>query len=263
MFDSVHLPLLLMALIQGATEFLPVSSSGHLALVQLVPGLHAGGIFEDVMLHLGTLGAVIVYYRRDLKNLVVGVFARGDAGEWARRYVGLLLLGSVPAGVIGVLFDKKVEGAFGHVGFVLVALAVTGLMLKLSDRIPRREFELNPRIAFLVGCAQALAILPGFSRSGWTIVAGLALGLQPKECARFSFLLSVPAILGATVLQLHELPGGHSPWSALIPAVILAFVVGLLCLRWLVRLVQHLSLGNFAYYLWALCLGVALVLVLV
>lgn len=263
MLDPAHLSLLLLALIQGATEFLPVSSSGHLALVQLLPSIHAGGIFEDVMLHLGTLGAVVVFYRRDLRDLLVGSVARSSSGRQARRYLGLLVLGSVPAGVIGVLFADRVESAFGHVGFVLTTLALTGVLLKLSDRIPRRDFELNARIAFLVGCAQAVAILPGFSRSGWTIVAGLALGLKPKESARFSFLLSVPAILGATLLQLVHFHGQHSPWATLVPAMIMAFVVGLLCLSWLVRLVQNMLLGRFAYYLWALCLGVALVLVLV
>lgn len=260
--DLVNLPLLLLALIQGATEFLPVSSSGHLALVQLLPSIHAGGIFEDVMLHLGTLGAVVVFYREDLKALLQGLFVRSAAGHESRRYLALILWGSVPAGIVGVLFADRVESAFGHVGFVLITLAVTGLLLKLSDRIPRGGFRLNARIAFLVGCAQALAILPGFSRSGWTIVAGLYLGLPPKESARFSFLLSIPAILGATLLQLLEYHGVHSPWVSLVPAMLVAFVVGLLCLNWLVRLVQNMALGRFAYYLWALCLGVALALML-
>jgi undecaprenyl-diphosphatase len=215
------------------------------------------------MLHLGTLGAVMVFYRKDLEALLTGLPARSEAGHEARRYIGLILWGSVPAGVVGVLFADRVENAFSQLGFVLVALAVTGLLLKLSDRIPRRELPLNARIAFLVGCAQALAILPGFSRSGWTIVAGLFLGLAPKESARFSFLLSIPAILGATLLQLLQFQGEHSPWGALVPAMLLAFVVGLLCLSWLVRLVQNMSLGRFAYYLWAVCLGVALGLMLV
>lgn len=250
--DFIHWPLLLLALLQGATEFLPVSSSGHLALAQWLLGMESGSVFEDVMLHLGTLGAVFVFYRADIGGILRHVVRTGEEGQGARRYVLLLLVGSIPAGVVGLLFKDQVEGAFRIIPFVLAALAVTGVALKASDRFPRRQLPLTMKIALLVGCAQALAILPGFSRSGWTIIAGLALGLEPREAARFSFLLSIPAILGAAFLQIVDQPASASSVPTLAAAVVIAFVVGLLCLRWLVALVQSMSLGRFAWYLWAL-----------
>ncbi len=251
MLLSIQWPLLVLAVLQGATEFLPVSSSGHLALAQWLLGVGSGSVFEDVMLHLGTLGAVLVFYRTDIARLLHDGLRRGGEGDEARRYIGWILLGSVPAGVVGLFFASRVEASFEHIQFVVAALALTAVVLRLSDRLPRRQIALSARIAFLVGCAQALAVLPGFSRSGWTIVAGLALGLAPREAARFSFLLSIPAILGAALLQLGRHPGAVSSWPTLLVAMVVAFAVGLLCLRWLVALVQSMALGRFAWYLWA------------
>ncbi len=248
--EPLHWPLLVLAVLQGATEFLPVSSSGHLALAQWLLGVGSGSVFEDVMLHLGTLGAVFVFYRRDIVNLLGKGLVRGGEGRAARRYLAWIVLGSVPAALVGLTFQDRIEGAFGNIGFVLVALGLTGILLKVSDRLPRRRVELGARIALVVGCAQALAVLPGVSRSGWTIVAGLALGLPPREAARFSFLLSIPAILGAAFLQLWQQPASVSSWPAIGVAVAAAFIVGLLCLRWLVALVQSMALGRFAWYLW-------------
>ncbi len=254
MVDPSALSLYLLAVIQGITEFLPVSSSGHLALAENLLGVGRGNVFDEVLLHLGTLGAVLVFYRKDLWQLVRGIFRRGEEGHEARRYLALLLLGSVPAGLVGVGFADRIEPVFEHMDFVLLFLALTGALLWWSERIPRRDLPLSPRIAVLVGCAQAIAILPGFSRSGWTIVVGLVLGLSPREAARYSFLLSVPAIAGATLLQFLQHPAPARPLLILVLAVTLSFVVGLVCLRWLVRLVQRMSLRRFAYYLWALVL---------
>lgn len=258
MFDPYALSLYLLAIIQGITEFLPVSSSGHLSLAENVLGVGRGTVFDEVLLHLGTLGAVLVFYRKDLWTLARSFLRRGEEGHEARRYILLILLGSIPAGVVGIGLASRIEPIFEHMDFVLVFLALTGVMLWFSEWIPRRNRPLGPGIALLVGCAQALAILPGFSRSGWTIVTGLGLGLAPREAARFSFLLSVPAIAGATFLQFVGKPAPVRSLPVLLLAVTIAFLVGLACLRWLVQLVQRMSLRRFAYYLWALVLVGAL-----
>ena len=254
MLDNSTVSLVVLAVLQGATEFLPVSSSGHLALAQAILGIGQGDLFDDVMLHLGTLGAVVVFYRRDLWELIRNIGAPGEAGAKARRYTGYLLLGSLPAAVVGLLIEDRIEGMFDRVELVLALMARTGAVLYSSRRVERRDEPLSARRALIIGCAQAVAILPGCSRSGWTIVAGLTLGLSPREATRFSFLLSIPAILGAAVLELAEGPQGGSSAGPLAVAMVVAFLVGLACLRWLVRLVRNMALYRFAWYLWAVAL---------
>lgn len=249
---SEHVSLLILAIVQGVTEFLPVSSSGHLAIGQLLMDVGEGSLVEDVVLHAGTLVAVLVFYRRDLLELVRGLGGGHVVdGIDARRYVAWIVLGNVPAGVIGIAFKDRIEGLFDSPWAVLGAMAVTAVVLLLTRRVQVRDATLTPGRALLIGCAQAVAILPGASRSGWTIAMALALGLSPASAARFSFLLSIPAIAGATVLQLADMESvGASP-SALALGFVAAAVTGLFCLRWLVALVRRMALHRFAWYLFA------------
>ena len=190
-----------LAVLQGLTEFLPVSSSGHLVLAQAAMGIDDPAIVVDVALHVGTLFAVLVVYRRDLASLARGLFD----GRW--REPLLLVLGTLPAVVVGLGFRDQVEVAFESPRTAAYGLFATAAMLFAGEAFRRRRLGMEPgplswRIALGVGIAQALAICPGISRSGSTIACGLALGLAPAAAARFSFLLAIPAIGGAALLQL-------------------------------------------------------------
>lgn len=199
--------LLLLGLIQGLTEFLPISSSGHLVLAgAYLPGgdqLQHDATLE-VMLHVGTLIAVLAYYRADIFGLARGVFGGGVDPLAQRRLCLWLVLASIPAGIVGVGFEEQIGAFFGAPTFAAGMLLVTAAVLAASVLVrgPGRGLDgLGARAALLIGCAQAIAILPGISRSGATIVAGLALGLSMPAAATFSFLLSIPATGGAILLK--------------------------------------------------------------
>lgn len=249
---SIYGSILLLALIQGLTEFLPVSSSGHLALGQMILGVGEGSLVEDVILHAGTLVAVIVFYRKVIWGLIRGVVT-GAGGEvdglGARTYAGLILLGNVPAILVGFTLKDRIEALFDSPWAVFAAMGATAVVLwSTKGRIAGAQGP-DPRRAFLIGCAQAVAILPGASRSGWTIAVALWLGLKPEAAARFSFLLSIPAICGALVLQLGDRGEMTTPTGALVMGFVVAALCGIFALRWLVVLVRRMELFRFAVYL--------------
>jgi undecaprenyl-diphosphatase len=257
---SDYLALALLAIVQGLTEFLPISSSGHLGLAELMLGVGEASLSEDIVLHLGTLVAVILFYRRELASLLRGFFARGAEGDSARRYVGLLVLATLPAAVIGLLLKERIEAVFAQPIFILLAFVATGILLwrTRGRALPAERGELLERpplrAALWMGCAQALAILPGLSRSGWTVATGLFCGVPGVVAARFSFLLSIPAILGAAILTLPELGGAGVSVAALGLGFLLSALVGLFALAWLVRLLRSMAIYRFAPYLWSLAL---------
>jgi undecaprenyl-diphosphatase len=233
-------------LIQGLTEFLPVSSSGHLVLIPALFGFEEPGLAASVMLHVGTLLAVIVYYRSDLLRLL---HLRTDPE--ARRILLLLAIGTVPAAVIGFLLHDVIEVPFSEPWLVAVALMVTGAILLFSmlvSRGVRRLAEGRWTDGLVVGLAQAFALLPGISRSGMTITAGMAQGFQRKEAARFAFLLSIPAITGAALLDGLDLVerGGFS-WDLLLGMAVAA-VVGYLAIAVLLRVLTRVGMLPFAIY---------------
>ena len=236
----------LWGLIQGLTEFLPVSSSGHLVLVPAIFGFDEPGLAASVMLHLGTLVAVVAYYRRDLLRLL---HLRTDPG--ARRILWLLAVGTVPAAVIGLALAGPIEAVFQEPWLVAVALMVTGLVL-LFGMLVGRGVRLLPEgrwtDALVVGLAQAFALLPGISRSGMTITAGMAQGFTRVEAARYAFLLSIPAIAGAALLDGIDLArhGGFT-WDLLVGMAVAA-VVGYLAIAGLLRVLTRVGLLPFAVY---------------
>lgn len=235
-------------LVQGLTEFLPVSSSGHLVLVPVALGVEPPDLATSALLHLGTLVAVLGYYRRDLVKLIG---FRSDPE--AQRVLMLLALGTIPA-VVGLAVRDVVEDLQESVTAVSIALLVTGAVIWLSgfvlDKTGRLE-EASPLDAVTVGIAQMLALVPGISRSGMTITAGLFRGLAPVEAARFSFLLGVPAIAGAGVIEGARLAdAGAIPGSVWL-AVLLAALSGYLAIWILVKLVERLGLRPYAYYCFA------------
>jgi undecaprenyl-diphosphatase len=243
---------ILLGLVQGLTEFFPVSSSGHLVMGQVLLGIHLPGVAFEIGVHVATLVSVLVVYRDRILGLVGGA-ARREAEAW--RYVGLLVLATIPAGVLGILGRGFVEGLFESPHAVGVALLVTGTFLWTSRRAVARnpEGKPNARIALLMGLAQAFAMIPGISRSGATVVTGLWLGLNVREAAAFSFLMAVPAILGAAVLDLPALAdsGGGVGWPALLTGSVVAGASGILAIRTFVKLLEKKVFHRFAPYCWA------------
>lgn len=250
--------LLVLALVQGLTEFLPVSSSGHLVLVQHALGLEHASLTVDVALHVGTLCAVLVVYRRDVAAVARDLL-RGRAAEalW-------IALGTLPAVVVGLTAKDAIERAFEAPRVAALGLFVTALLLAGGEAARRARAHEAPRplgwrVALGVGLAQALAICPGISRSGSTIAAGLALGLAPAAAARFSFLLAIPAIAGAAVLQLPDArTEALPPAGTLALAVGVAGLVGWFALRLLLAFLGRGAFAWFALYCALLGTGVLL-----
>jgi undecaprenyl-diphosphatase len=240
--------LLVLALVQGVTEFLPISSDGHLVLAQQLLGFAGPHLAVDVALHLGTLAAVVVLFRRDL----VGVAARALRGEV--RELGLLCLASLPAAAVGLLFREEVGRLFESGLGAALGLLVTALFLWFGERARRRAAAapgasaLGWRDALWIGVAQAFAILPGVSRSGTTIATALVRGTDSTTAARFSFLLSVPAVSGAVLLEVPPLVRSNGFQLELFLAVLATFLVGLCALRVLLAFLGRGAFRWCAYY---------------
>lgn len=242
---------LVLGLLQGLTEFLPVSSSGHLVMGEALLGVKSPGVVFEVAVHAATLVSVLVFYRRRVAGLVVGAL-RGRPE--ALRYGGKLALATVPAVLLVLAADAFLEGLFDRPAVAGVGLLATGGLLWTTRRTMPGAHEPEPSwaAAWWIGCAQAVAIVPGISRSGSTVACGLALGVAPVAAAEFSFLMSVPAILGAVVQKLPELlatsPDAVGPLSA---AVAVALVSGIAAIWLFVRLLRTRAFHRFAYYAWA------------
>lgn len=243
---------LLLGLLQGLTEFLPISSSGHLVLGQELLRFQPPGVFFEVVLHVATLLSVVVAYRRRLVQLVRDALRR-DGTAW--RYLGLLLLASVPAGAAGLGLRSMFERAFDSGatlagGFLLTAVALYSTRWARTSATPD---HITVRTALLIGLAQAVAILPAVSRSGSTIAVGLWAGLGPATAAEFSFLMSLIAVGGSGLLMATEVPAGVDLLSAgLLAAFTAALVAGVWAIRFLVRLLRGGGFHRFAWYCAAL-----------
>ncbi|MBC7092421.1 undecaprenyl-diphosphate phosphatase [Candidatus Bipolaricaulota bacterium] len=249
----------LLGLVQGLTEFLPISSSGHLVLAQKLLGVASPGVALEAAAHLGTLLAVLAYFRGDLRTLATRSLRRGRE---ERRYLGLLVLGTVPIAVVGVAARGVVERAFSAPALVGWMLIATAALLAGAGWWGQRTRREQPRAgdAIVVGLAQAAAILPGLSRSGATVAAGLGTGLTPREAVRFSFLLSIPAIAGGGAFALVTTPGlAAMNWGGLAVGAATAFAGGLAAIRFFLAAVRSLRLWPFALY----CVAVGVVAILV
>ena len=263
-----YLTAFLLGLVQGVAEFLPISSSGHLAIAQNLLGMQEAGSvpeFFDVLLHLGTLIAVFAAYWKDICEMVVELFRGiGDLAHRstpspvppARRLILLIVVGTLP--LFAVLpIRKAVQGLSDNMVFVGAALIVTGILLFLCDRVRKgRKTERSATWvdALLVGVGQAVATLPGVSRSGMTITAGCFVGYERRFAVRFSFLLSIPAVLGANILSIGDavqagINGAEVPMYLV--GVVTAAVTGYLCIRLLKYVADKGRFGAFAYYCWA------------
>jgi undecaprenyl-diphosphatase len=247
--------------LQGATEFLPISSSGHLRLAEAALNAHPASVLFDIALHVGTLVAVVAFFWRDVVALVVGLLPKGE-GPWrsqpAVRALLALVVASVPTAAIGLGLSRYLEG---HVPVAVVGglLLLNGLVL-LSTRgrgggaeVPRgMDWGIGLGVAFLIGLAQGVAVLPGISRSGATIAMALLCGVSWRPAAVFSFLLSIPAILGALLLHLGDAEALSDSSVSLALGVGVAVVVGVACLALLVGLLRKARFHHFAWYCFAL-----------
>ena len=261
-----YLSSFLLGLVQGVAEFLPISSSGHLSIAQNL--LHidtAVPEFFDVLLHLGTLVAVFAAYWRDICDMVVelirgvGDLAHGTTPRQvppARRLILLVIVGTLP--LFAVLpIHKKVQALGSNMVFIGAALVVTGFLLFACDLVRKgRKSERNATLidVLVVGVGQAIATLPGISRSGMTITAGCFVGFEWKYAVRFSFLLSIPAVLGANILSLADAIKAGIVWTEVpmyLVGVATAAVVGYACIRLLRLVAEKGRFGAFAYYCWA------------
>lgn len=240
---------LLLGLIQGLTEFLPVSSSGHLVILSRI--LDEGGLTFDVWLHLATLVAVVAALRREIGTILLSLRpgAGGESAAWGRRMVVGVIVGTIPAVLVGLLLRDTIEAAFTSIRVVGIGLIVTGVILWVSRNFVGGTNRLTPMRAWWVGVGQALAILPGISRAGTTLATGLAMGLPGVEAARFSFILSMPAILGAVVLDLPALAGlGSTNPAALAVGFVIAAASGYVAVRIVWRVMERGRLALFAPY---------------
>lgn len=242
---------LVLGVVQGLTEFLPVSSSGHLVVAEAVVGFSSSGVMVEVVLHVATLLAVVLVYRNALWNLARGAVT-ADRKAWA--YIGLLAVGTVPAAFIGLFLKDFFERAFDSVLLVGVNFLVTGSFLwSTRARRPSATAEAPSAVrAVGIGIAQALAILPGISRSGATVSAAMWLGIDPVRAAEFSFLLAIPVIAGAAVLQLPDLSGnvvtvGTGPLAL---GFVAALLTGVFAIRVFVAVLKQGAFHRFAPYCW-------------
>jgi undecaprenyl-diphosphatase len=269
---------ILLGILQGLTEFLPISSSGHLVLAQTFLGLKEPLVFFDVMLHVGTLAAVLVVYREAIGKLAIGgVSTLADTQFWRKpsagfnastelKFIWLILLGSIPTGVIAVLFKTELESFFDEVRLVSIMLILTGVILQLP-RLRRQSIEnsdastekLKTWHAPLIGIAQGCAITPGISRSGTTISLALFLGIPAKTAAEYSFLLSIPAIFGAVALKIRDVGDTTIPLYIVGAGMLAAFIVGYIALRLLLVVLNRGKFSLFSYYCIALGLGSLLI----
>ncbi len=246
----------LLGVVQGLTEFLPVSSDGHLALTQhfITPMPPREKLAVDVALHAGTLVALLLYFWADLWGMLRGVLAPRRAG-YLRTWVGLLFIGTLPA-LIGLPLRGAIAQTYESLGFIGSGFLVTGTLLYLASAVRgalRDEASMGWRDALAIGCFQALALLPGVSRSGMTIGAGLFRRIRPEVAARFSFLLGIPAVAGALLVEGGDVAAlGPDAYTPLACGIGLSLLTGLAAIWAMMRIVRGGRLHWFAYYCWTL-----------
>lgn len=266
---------LILGLIQGLTEFLPVSSSGHLQIGQHLLGVQElGGLTFDIVVHVATVLATVVIFRKEIWDLICGFFTKINPDttlslwnrlNYSQRYVVMIVISMIPIGIVGLCFKDQVEEIFsGSIAVVGVCLMVTSVLLALTHFFKsdagKEKKEISPLHAFIIGLAQSVAVLPGLSRSGSTIAAGLLLGEKRENVAQFSFLMVIPPILGEALLDFKHIFAPSAEYlaehgaEAPIPAVALitgfaaAFLSGCFACKWMVKLIKKCKLLYFAIY---------------
>jgi len=244
---------IVLGIVQGLTEFLPVSSSGHLVIAEhLLPGWNQPGIVFEILLHLATLLAVIIFFRHDLAALIKSLYTTGTEAAKHRRIILMLVIATIPTGIIGLAGKKFFVTLFNRLDVVGGMLLITALILWLAERKPPQKLTKKSTTvadAIVIGITQGLAIIPGISRSGSTIATGMLLGIEPRTAARFSFLLSIPAISGAALLNIKEINAiPADQLLACLCGALAALLTGLMALKWLLMIIEERRLKIFAIY---------------
>ena len=256
---------IILGAVKGISEFLPISSSGHLVIVPHLLGVETGLAF-DVILHVGTLVAIFTFFWKDIINIIKGFivsiinltegfdkFKDGLRRVPEERFAWLILIATIPTGIIGLLFNNVVETIFRGTVFVGLFLIITGIILYYSERHSSgniTEKDMSFKQAITIGICQGIAVLPGISRSGATIASGLCLGLNREYAARYSFLLSVPAVVGAAVFKVKDLAIIDATTTVLVAGFLSSVIFGYLSIKLLMKMIEGWSLDIFAYYCW-------------
>ena len=254
---------IILGAVQGITEFLPISSSGHLVLIPQLLGVQTGLAF-DTILHLGTLVAIFSFFWKDILRLIGGFigsliditngnFKKGIQNNISKKFAWLLIIGTIPTGIMGILFKDAIESVFRGTIYVGVFLLITGLILYYSQRHSSGKVttkEMTFKKSLIIGICQGLAIFPGISRSGATIASGLCIGLEREYAARYSFLLSVPAVVGAGLIQIKDITSLDMSIVAIIAGFISSIIFGYYSIKLLIKMIKGWSLDVFAYYCW-------------
>ena len=266
---------IIIGIVQGLTEFLPVSSSGHLVIFQKLLNFDHGGLLFEVAVHFGTLVAVVIVFREDIYKMIKAVFylphafspVKRNESPWVKYIIFdiYIIFASIPAAVIGLTFEDKIEKLFDNVFAAFIALFVTGLILLSFRFIKQRNLKLTMSKSLLIGLAQAFAIIPGISRSGSTIMMGIWTGINRETAAKFSFIMSVPVILGATLLKtldLFENPIQTTELLYILVATVASAISGYFAIILLIAVIKKQKLEYFGYYCIALSIiGVITVMV--
>ena len=252
------LKIIILAIVQGLTEFLPVSSSGHLALAEYLLGIESPGVTLEVFLHFGTFMSVLVIFWKDIIKIILAVFGNfwkvwkypTVMKENENFAMGIyIIISMIPAGIVGLLFEEQFDGLFDNICMVGLALIITGTVLFLTQWAQNERRPLNWWRTILMGIAQAIAIIPGISRSGSTVSTGMFLGMPREKVAKFSFLMALPLIFGATIMKAKEaLATDGFVWSGIIIGTVTAFLFGYFAVKWLLRAITRGRLYMFGFY---------------
>ncbi|MFF1694940.1 undecaprenyl-diphosphate phosphatase [Streptomyces sp. NPDC058257] len=266
----------ILGLVQGLTEFLPISSSAHLRLTAAFAGWHDPGAAFTAITQIGTEAAVLIYFRKDIARIISAwfgsLFGKVPRSDHDAQMGWLVIVGSIPIGVLGVTFKDQIEGPFRDLRLIATTLIVMGVVLGIADRLAARDEtggkhraikerkslkELGVRDGLIFGVCQAMALIPGVSRSGATISGGLLMGYTREAAARYSFLLAIPAVLASGAFELKDAgEGGHVSWGPTIFATIIAFLVGYAVIAWFMKWITTKSFMPFVYY--RILLGIVL-----
>ncbi len=255
---------IVLGLVQGLTEFLPVSSSGHLVIFQHFFGLKDPILFFDITLHFGTMCSIILIYRKEIFEILKSTISIKDGFSKALlddnfKFMSLIIVASIPTAIIGFLLKKNVEAYLSSINVVILMLLITSLFLWLSKGIKKDGITIQKitfKIAIIIGIVQGFAVFPGISRSGSTIVCALLLGMNKKTAAKFSFLLALPVILGAEILSISDLTGQDMiSLNNVILGTLTSFIIGLIALKLTIKAVEKGKLYYFAPYcfIFAIC----------
>ncbi len=254
---------IVLGLVQGLSEFLPISSSGHLVIFAEILDFHEEGIAFEVFVHFGTLMSILLAFRYELARMIAApwqVWVKKSSDAEMQTFLKwdlYVIVATIPAGVIGLTLKDPIEALFSNVLLVFFMLMITGTLMYLSRFMKNKNTPLGYFNAFIIGIAQAFAILPGISRSGSTIFTGIAMGIEREKVARFSFIMSIPAIFGAVILKLNDLMGVPITGGQMInyaAGTLVAFISGYLAIIWLLDIVKRGKLQWFGYYCYLVAL---------